>query len=291
MKDNYYKPNRKFVTNIQTANHESRITKKGAVLIVTFIIMVTITIITAGFLFMTSHQLEGAGYDTVSAEALWLAEAGLQKAVWNLKTPVGSGGQGEDWTTAGTEESLGDGDYTMVVERWDWALGANDATASSDDSATGQPATNANDGDDETYWESDAKPQNPNPKSLTIAFPYKLTINKVRFLAPTSNSRPRNYKWQVSTDGSIYSDVVTVSNNASADRTDTFTEQFNVTHLRLRVTKAGHPSSKVRVATAETIGSKITSTGTVDVMDRQIEQTVAVDDTTETAYDQIDWDE
>jgi len=265
------------------------------ILILTFVIMITLIAIVTGFLYMTSIQTRAAGYDISDSKALWLAEAGIQKAIWNLKTPIIDGGQGEDWTTPGTPEDLPDADhtYTMVVEEWDWALADNGAEASSDDSAAGQPAANANDDDDVTYWESDAKPQIPNPKSLTIAFPYKLTINKVRFLAPTSNSRPRDYKWRVSTDdGLSYVDAgLPVNNNGDAEVTDTFTEQFDVTHLRLKVTKAGHPSSRVRVATLEVLGNKITSTGTVDVVNRRIEQTVAVDDATETAFAQIDWNE
>lgn len=253
--------------------------------------MTTIIAITLPFLYITSIQIKASGHDMASSKALWLAEAGLQKAIWYLKTPTTIvGGKGEDWIEPfGITEGLGDGNYVMVVEMWDWALGANNATASSDCSAVGQPATNANDGDDATYWESDAKPQNPTPKSLIIAFPYKLTINKVRFLAPTPDNLPRDYTWLVSTDGSSYTTVVTVSNNGNADVTDTFTVQSNVTHMRLRVTKAGQPSSTVRVAAAEAIGSKITSTGTVDVLNREIEQTVAVDDAAQTAYDQIDW--
>jgi len=265
--------------------------EKGAVLLFTLVVMITLTSVVGAYLGFVQYSTRSTGAQISDSQAIYLAEAGLQRAIWNLMRTVANDGQGENWTTVGTTENLGDGSYTMVVERWDWALAANDATASSDDSAVGQPATNANDGNDATYWESDGKPQGPKPKNLIIAFPYALTINKVRFLAPTSDNRPRDYKWQISTDGSIYTDVVTVNNNGSADVTDTFTEQSNVTHLRLRVTKAGHPSSNARVSTAEAVGSKITSTGTVDVINRTVEQTAAIDDSTQVAYGQIDWSE
>ncbi|MFH1615947.1 MAG: discoidin domain-containing protein [Planctomycetota bacterium] len=265
---------------------------KGSVLLFTLMVMIGLTSVVGAYLGFVRYSTKSTGAQITDSQAVYLAEAGLQKAIWNLMRTAANGGQGENWTTAGTTENLGEGGYTMVVERWDWALAANDATVSSDDSAVGQPATNANDGDDVTYWESDAKPQGPRPKSLTIAFPYALTINKVRFLAPTSDNRPRDYKWQVSTDGSIYADAFDeVSGNGSADVTDTFPEQSNVTHMRLIVTKAGQPSSTVMVSTVEAIGSKITVTGTVGGNSRVIEETVAVDDASEEAYDQIDWKE
>ena len=266
--------------------------KRGVVLIMTFIIMATLTAMTAGFLFMTSTQLKGSGYDTVSAKALWLAEAGLQKAVWNLKTPAGSGGQGEDWTTAGTEESSGDGSYNMVVERWDWSLAANSATASASSEEVGHEADKAIDGDDATYWETLTKPLPPNYENIAISFPYRLTINKARYVAPDYQKRPKEYEWQVSTDGVSYTTVFTNS-SGTMDETNEFTAVSNVNYLRLWVSKIGGGSlhDGMRVSTVEAIGSKITSTGSVDVMNRQIEETVAVDDATETAYDQIDWDE
>ena len=80
--------------------------EKGAVLILTFIMMTTLTAITVAFLYMSSTQLKGSGYDVASSKALWLAEAGIQKAIWNLKTPVGSGGQGENWTTPSSQITL-----------------------------------------------------------------------------------------------------------------------------------------------------------------------------------------
>ncbi len=269
-----------------------RNTEKGSVLILTFIIMTTLTAITVGFLHMTSTHLRGSAYDVASSKAFWLAEAGKQKAVWNLKTPTGSGGQGEIWTTTGTTESLGEGSYTMVIERWDWALAANNATASASSGEVDHEADKAIDGDDTTWWETLTKPLPPSYENITISFPYRLTINKARYVAPDDQKRPKEYEWQVSTDGVNYT---TVFSNASGtmDETNEFTAVSNVNYLRLWVGKIGGGalSEGMRVSTVEAIGSKITSTGTVDVMKRQIEQTVAVDDATETAYDQIDWNE
>ncbi len=270
-----------------------RYTKRGAVLLMTFIIMATLSAIGVGFLYMISIQLRGSAYDVASSKAFWLAEAGLQKAVWNLKTPVGSGGQGEDWTTAGTTEDLGDGDYTMVVERWDWALAANSAAASASSENGDYLAINAIDGDDDSYWQSGSKPTPGNPQEIIITFPYALTINKVRFYLPSGSSqqRPKEYSWQVSSDDLSYTTVASDSNNSDTEVTDEFTAETNVSYLKLEVTKVGGGPEGVIIATLEAIGSKVTSTGTADVMNREIEQTVAVDDLTQTAYNERDWNE
>ena len=271
--------------------------RKGAVLILTFIIMIALTAIAVGFLYMISMQTKGSGYDISSNKALWIAEAGLQKAIWNLKTPSGSGGQGEDWATIGTAENIGDGSYTMVVERWDFALSDNDATVSASSDNGSDVAANAIDSNDLTYWESELKPtpDDPDkpPQEIIITFPYTLTINKVRFLVPSGSSQqcPKDYEWQVSSDGASYTTVVSAKNNVSTDVTDEFTAETNVNYLKLYVTKIGGGSTGVRIATLETIGSKVTSTGTVDALNRKIEQTVVSDDATETAYDEIDWNE
>jgi hypothetical protein len=263
--------------------------KKGMVLLLVFIVMATLTAITVAFLYMSSTQLKGSGYDVASNKALWLAEAGVQKAIWNLKTPVGSGGQGEDWTTAGTAEILGNGSYTMVVDRWDFALAANGSSASAISQQGGNKPAKAIDGNDGTFWQGNT-PTMANPQDIIITFPYTLTINKVRFLASTSARRPKDYSWQVSTDGINYTSVLSIVDNTSLDVTNTFTAVPNVKYLKLQITANGGGSG-VRIATLEAIGSKITSTGTVSVMNRKVAQTVVADDVTQIAADEIDWNE
>lgn len=268
----------------------------GTVLVPTFIVMLTLTAIVTGFLFMISIQTKGIGWDIPSSKAIWLAEAGFQKAIWNLKTPTGSGGQGETWTTNGTTESLGDGTYTMVVARYDFALAANGTSASDSPAQTNSTLgpSKAIDGDDSTYWESLNKPASNDPQDLIITFPYPLSINKVRFLATSSTNRPKDYEWAVSSNGSTYTAVVSVTNNSATDVTDTFATQSNVSYLRLQTTKVGSGNNSVRVATFEAIGSKITSTGTVSSFNRKIEQTVVADDGSpqnQVAYNEPDWNE
>ena len=274
--------------------------QKGIALLLTFIILTTLTAVVIAFLYLSSLRLKGSGYDISDSQALWLAEAGLQKAVWNLKTPVAGGGQGENWVSAGTTENLGSGSYAMVVSRWGFALAANGSSASSSSAQGVNVAANAIDGDDATYWESVNQPTPANPEEIIIAFPYTLIINKVRFLiSAVSDMSPRNYTWEVSTDGVAYAIVVNVNNNVNPDVTDTFTAAANVNYLKLKVTSVGvvvpprgpPGSPSVRIATLEAIGAKITSIGSVHEISRKIEQTVIADDATQTAFDEIDWNE
>lgn len=276
--------------------------RKGSVMVMTLATMLFLVSLAGAFLFAAGTFALHSGWEETDAKIFWLAEAGLQKAIWNLMTPAGSGGQGETWTTAGTTENFGDGSYTMGVSRYDFALASNGSSAS-DNPAQGNSSigpAKAIDRNDSTYWESAGEPKNNSPQDMIIAFPYALNINKVRFLAPSSATRPRDYTWAVSTDGGTnYTTVVTVNNNAATNVTNTFSVQTGVTHVRLRTTRDGQGNPKnVRVSTLEAIGSKITSTGTVttggNTYTRQVQQTVAADDASpqnQVAYYESDWQE
>lgn len=274
-------------------------------LIMTLALVILLTSLVGGFLYAAGTYVLNSGWEETDAKLLGLAEAGLQKAIWNLKTPVSGAGQGENWTTAGTTENLGDGSYTMVVIRYDFALAANGASASDDpaqtNSSVGPPK--AIDGSDSTYWESLEEPKNGNPQDLIITFPYPLTLNRVRFLAPSANTRPRDYEWAVSSDGVSYNTVLDVNNNGNVDSDtdgpDVFSGEPDVQYLRLRTTQDGQGGTKrVRVSTLEALGAKVTSTGTITVSGqaytRAISQTLVADDDTpenEVAYVQPDWSE
>lgn len=291
----------KAFSEIKDAGKYSEKGRKGMVLMLTFIIITTLTAIVVVFLYLTSTQLKGSAGDAASRKALWLAEAGMQKATWYLRTPVASGGKGENWTTTTgeTSVSLGGGTYKIdKVESYDFALKSNNATALDDPATTQANCDKAIDGDISTIWVSSGFPYST-PQSLIIHFPYALSINKARFLAETLTHpqplwfTPGDYTWQVSTDGTTYTPVVTVSGNSSTDRTDTF-PNVTANYLKFRITAATWGTdNKIYIATIEVMGRKITSTGTVSGVTRTIQQTVAVQETTQTGYGkaEIDWNE
>lgn len=264
-------------------------------------LMILLISLTGGFLYAIGVFIGNSGWEETNSQVFWLAEAGMQKAIWNLKTPAGSGGQGENWTTAGTTENLGGGSYTMVVGRWDFALSSNSSTASATSSSAGNPAGNAIDNNASTFWESNVDPT-VTAQDLIITFPYTLTLNKVRFVAPSAETRPRDYTWAVSSNGVAYTTVVTVTSNGSNDVTNTFSVAANpaaagVNFLRLRTTRDGSGApARVRVSTLEAIGSRVTSTGTVTVSGdnytRLVRQAFVTDDAlpqSQVAYKEPDW--
>ena len=93
--------------------------KRGAVLLLTFIIMITLTVITAAFLYMTSTKLRGSAYDIQSAKALWVAEGGMQYVIYQIKYDSDFRDDVSDDEGAPTtgSDDLGDGSYAYEVYR------------------------------------------------------------------------------------------------------------------------------------------------------------------------------
>jgi Tfp pilus assembly protein PilX len=84
--------------------------EKGVILILTFIIMTTLCAVTVAFLYMTSVQTKGTGYDITSAKAFWIAEAGLQQVMYKLKNDSNFYSN-----PAIVNGNLGDGSYSVTV--------------------------------------------------------------------------------------------------------------------------------------------------------------------------------
>jgi len=86
---------------------------KGNVLLV-FIMLVGLSMIIFTVISMISMRIRESGINTADSQAFYLAEAGLNKAVWYLGTPSGQGGKGSDWRGA-VIEAFGDGTYSVTV--------------------------------------------------------------------------------------------------------------------------------------------------------------------------------
>ena len=78
--------------------------------------MVTIAIVVAAFLYMMTYQLTNAGAEAQSQEALWLAEAGIQQAVYLLMTNS-SDRVNSSWTIPKTQLGIYNGTYEVTVAR------------------------------------------------------------------------------------------------------------------------------------------------------------------------------
>jgi len=75
--------------------------EKGAVLIITLIVTVAILIVTVPFLFKLSAQYRSTDVSFKSYAALNLAEAGVERAIWELNY-----GHITDWEGTSTERTL-----------------------------------------------------------------------------------------------------------------------------------------------------------------------------------------
>ncbi len=83
--------------------------EKGAILILTFIVLVTLTVIVLAFASMVSDEIGSTGAGLMNMRAFYIAEAGLAKARWELTAGGETAGFGEE------DISFGAGTYTFTT--------------------------------------------------------------------------------------------------------------------------------------------------------------------------------
>ncbi len=88
---------------------------RKANIMVTFILIAFLAVVVFSLYFVMSARLKGAAGGVNYTRALYIAEAGVNKAIWNVMTPTSKGGKGTSWRTFGTTEQFDIGRYTMVV--------------------------------------------------------------------------------------------------------------------------------------------------------------------------------
>jgi len=235
---------------------------KGSVLIFTFFMIFMIAGITVIFLDTVSFEERRTKYLLTDKQIFNIAEAGLNKAVWYLEK------QDSDWRGT-TTESFGGSSYTYTISN----LYLEDGATASADSQHAHPPSNAIDNNENTYWMSLSDP----PQAITIIFPSQsnFSINKVRLIT-RKNGRPKDYQWQVSQDGLIYTTVSTVNDNDRDDRTDIFPRQSNVNYLRL-VVNSVQEGNRVRVHEIEIPAIRIVSLCSMDIRGQTFTQTITQD--------------
>jgi len=86
--------------------------ERGAILLFTFIVMVALAVLVGSFLLMVSTQTLGSGGGLTGAQALWVAEAGIQHTFYNLRS---DGSFRTNPTTV--TGSVGEGTYSVTVSR------------------------------------------------------------------------------------------------------------------------------------------------------------------------------
>jgi len=93
---------------------KTALVKKGNLLL-TFILLVSVAAVFMSFFFVVNSRVRNLPLEKNRARAFNIAEAGIQKAIWNLATPTGLGGQGSAWRASGLTETFGGGQYTISV--------------------------------------------------------------------------------------------------------------------------------------------------------------------------------
>ncbi len=85
-------------------------------LLVTFILLVALSLTVFSYLYFIGYRLKESGIRNSEIEAFYAAEAGLNKAVWYLATPIAQGGKGSSWRVTSSQEAFGRGRYYMTVK-------------------------------------------------------------------------------------------------------------------------------------------------------------------------------
>ena len=86
---------------------------KGVVLLLTFIIMITLTVVVTVFLSMISTEIKNAGYELSDSQALWIAEGGIQQVIYQVK----SNATYKNNPTNLGPTTLGAGSYSVTVTK------------------------------------------------------------------------------------------------------------------------------------------------------------------------------
>jgi len=101
---------------------------KGVALLLTFIFMISLSVVAGAYIFMVTFSARGVSGANNNVKALYLAEAGLNKAVYYLTNTAPDDSTDASWRTTAypadpgedptdpQQEALGDGTYTMWVE-------------------------------------------------------------------------------------------------------------------------------------------------------------------------------
>jgi formylmethanofuran dehydrogenase subunit C len=84
-------------------------------LLVTFILLIGLSAVVLSLAAFIAIRLQETGFKVTDKTAYYYADAGLNKAVWYLSAPSGSGGKGMSWRVTASREVFGRGDYRFSI--------------------------------------------------------------------------------------------------------------------------------------------------------------------------------
>src|SRR5438876_11007323 len=88
--------------------------RRGSALLITVIVLMVVFSLGAALLDLTTTCLYRSKHDTLRAQALDVAEAGVEKAIYYLRNTAPDGSVNGSWRTSGLTETLSNaGSYTF----------------------------------------------------------------------------------------------------------------------------------------------------------------------------------
>lgn len=257
--------------------------EKGIVLVFSVILLFAFSAIVIRYGSLISHEAKVAGIQVGESQAVYLAEAGINYALWALIhgfSPAQIQGQKRYLPPESTGKF-----FTIISVIDTYAFQKVTFTATASSYTTGHTPNLAVDKNLDTYWESNIV---PGSEWICLKSSSPISFDRVSFMA-IPGQRPIDYKWQVEKKlhpktGEVqnWDTVFTASDNTLADVTDVFDNGVvnNKFYLRLLVSEAGDGTTKTRVAVKEIEIPPcvhIESQGTVQYPQNNLTKTVAQD--------------
>ena len=89
--------------------------KDNGNILIEFIMMIAISYIIFSFITLTSYRMTESRVRVTELQTFYVAEAGLNRAIWLLLTPSAEGGMGTYYRTTGVTQTYGSGRYTYYI--------------------------------------------------------------------------------------------------------------------------------------------------------------------------------
>ena len=89
--------------------------RSGNILLITFILLTSLAMLVGSLAYLVTTSIKKTGVDLNYLKCFYYAEAGMNKALFYLKTSPTYGGYGYRWRTPGLSEDIGDGNYRIRV--------------------------------------------------------------------------------------------------------------------------------------------------------------------------------
>ena len=84
-------------------------------LLLSFILLMALSVLAGSLAYLSVSGVRNVALALKSTRALYIADAGMQKAVRELSTPVSAGGRGINWRTASFSENFSGGSYLIRI--------------------------------------------------------------------------------------------------------------------------------------------------------------------------------